>query len=32
MAMKYCVEYGCLDPDKAKEINKILETNKKKSK
>ena len=32
MAMKYCVEYGCLDADKAKEINKILETNKKKSK
>ena len=32
MAMKYCVEYGCLDADKAKEVNKILETNKKKSK
>ena len=30
MAKKYCVEYGCLDADKAKEILKELEKKKKK--
>lgn len=32
MAMKYCVEYGCLEADKAKEYISILEKNKKKKK
>lgn len=32
MAMKYCVEYGCLDAEKAKEFKEILEKNKKKKK
>ena len=30
MAKKYCVEYGCLDPDKANEFLKELEKKKKK--
>ena len=32
MAKKYCVEYGCVDADKAKEFIEILEKNKKKKK
>ena len=32
MAKKYCVDYGCLDNDKAKEFIKILENHKKKKK
>ena len=32
MAKRYCVDYGCLDNDKAKEFIKILENHKKKKK
>ena len=32
MAKKYCVEYGCLDPEKANEYIKELEKEKKKKK
>ena len=32
MAKKYCVEYGCLDPDKANEYIKEIEKIKKKNK